>query len=74
MEPVTLTPLQFDNLHRLITATLDNAVLDNDDAIVESMTKALGILDAAQFDDAAVDVEEAEDFEFGYDHDYGDDR
>ena len=61
MEPVTLSESRFEKLYSLVVNTLDQAVLDNNDRVVNDMTAALVILDSAQYDDDEVETDESQD-------------
>lgn len=61
MEPVTLSESRFEKLYSLVSNTLDQAVLDNNDRVVNDMTAALVILDSAQYDDEEIETDESQD-------------
>jgi hypothetical protein len=61
MEPVTLSESRFDRLYSLVSNTLDQAVLDNNDRVINDMTAALVILDSAQYDDEEIETDEQQD-------------
>ena len=61
MEPVTLSESRFNKLYSLVSDTLDQAVLDNNDRLVNDMTAALVILDAAQYDDEEIEPDNPQD-------------
>lgn len=50
MEQVTFSQLKFDELYKLTTDLLDRCVLDSYDVGIEQLTKALVMLDNAQYD------------------------
>lgn len=60
MEPVTLSESRFEKLYSLVSNTLDQAVLDNNDRVINDMTAALVILDSAQYDDEEIETDESQ--------------
>lgn len=61
MEPVTLSESRFEKLYSLVSNTLDQAVLDNNDRVINDMTAALVILDSAQYEDEEIETDDSQD-------------